>query len=427
MKPQDIFAAALQLPAPWFIDSIEFREAVDNPSIRELHIFIDFKKGSKFPCPADGCGTACPVHDTQERVWRHVNFFQYPCYLHARVPRVTCSDHKVRLVNVPWARPGSGFTLLFEGLTMMLVQDMPVSTAAEHVGEHDTRLWRIVDHWVGKARERLDFSDVEAIGVDETSKRGHNYLTVFVDLMEKRVMFVTKGKDASTVSTFLEAFKQKNGVAEAVKIATSDMSLAFKKGIKECFPNAQHVLDHFHVVKLVNDAVDAVRRRESKEQPILKRTRYLWLKNFKSLSAKQQERLTPLSKRHLKTARAYRMRLQLQDIYNQRDAELAQAELKKLIRWMKLSRIDEMKRVAKTLQENLSGILAYWQHQYSNALLEGMNSIIQNIKRRARGFRNEEYFATMIYLVCGGLDIASLCPYPRAKGTLEFVEATTRR
>lgn len=419
MKPQDVFSAALHLPAPWFITNVEFKELPDNPAVSELHIFIDFKKGSKFPCPVDGCGHTSPVHDTQERVWRHVNFFQYPCYIHARVPRVNCSDHKVRLVNVPWARPGSGFTLLFEGLALMLAQDMPVATAAEHVGEHDTRLWRLIKHWISEARKKLDFSDVEAVGIDETSKRGHNYLSVFVDLMKRRVMFVTEGKDAGTVTKFVKEFEEKNGSAEAVKVVSTDMSLAFKKGVSSCFPNACHVLDHFHVVKLVNDAVDAVRRRESKEEPVLKRTRYLWLKNFDNLTEKQQGRLTPLSKRHLKTARAYRMRLQLQDIYTHTDADLAQDEMKKLIRWMKLSRIEEMRRVGKTLQENLSGILAYWQNKFSNALLEGMNSIIQNIKRRARGFRNQEYFATMIYFVCGGLDIASLCPYPRMKGSIE--------
>lgn len=418
MTPTDIFAAALQLPEPWYISSIEFREAVDNPQLRELHIFIDFKAGAKFPCPADGCGAPCSVHDTAERVWRHVNFFQYPCYLHARTPRVKCPDHKVLLAAVPWARPGSGFTLLFEGLTLLLAQDMPVSTAADHLGEHDTRLWRVIEHWVNVAREDLDFSEVEAIGVDETSKRGHNYVTIFVDLIKKRVMHVAEAKDASTVDDFCKAFKARNGAPEAVKVATSDMSLAFKKGIRKNFPNATHVLDHFHVVKLVNDAVDVIRRREAKEQPVLKRTRYLWLKNPADLSEKQQGKLNAVTKQNLKTGRAYRMRLQLQDIYSLTTEELAKEGFKKLIRWMKLSRIDEMKRVGRTLQENIEAILAFWRHPFSNALLEGVNSIIQNIKRRARGFRNNEYFATMIYLVCGGLNFEPHCPFPRSKARM---------
>ncbi|MDO5531006.1 transposase family protein [Sutterella sp.] len=112
MKNEDLFAAALQLSAPWFITKVDFPGTAGTSAARELHIHIDFRKGAEFPCPADGCGKACPVHDTRDLVWRHASFFQFPCYLHVRVPRVLCPDHEVRQVNLPFVRPGSGFSPL---------------------------------------------------------------------------------------------------------------------------------------------------------------------------------------------------------------------------------------------------------------------------------------------------------------------------
>lgn len=107
MDTTSLFTAALQLPDPWRVSGVEFRDEEDGR--RELHIAIGFAAGSRFPCPEPGCGeAACPVHDARERVWRHLNFFQYKAFIHAGVPRVTCPAHGVHAVPVPWARPGSG-------------------------------------------------------------------------------------------------------------------------------------------------------------------------------------------------------------------------------------------------------------------------------------------------------------------------------
>ncbi|GAU09369.1 transposase [Desulfoplanes formicivorans] len=125
----------------------------------------------------------CKAHDFKEYTWRHLNFFQHHCYLTARVPRINCSEHGIRRVDVPWARKGSRFTLLFEQVVMSLVREMPINAVARHVGVTDKRLWRIVYHYVSKAIETLDLKDLKAIGLDETaSKRGYNYITVFIDL-----------------------------------------------------------------------------------------------------------------------------------------------------------------------------------------------------------------------------------------------------
>ncbi len=146
MNPEALFAVALGITPPWEVVGVEFSQ--EN---KRLDIRIDFPRGAQFACPV--CGASAPVHDTTEKTWRHLNFFQYEAYLTARVPRVKCPNTGcgVKQIQVHWARPGSGFTLLFEALVMALVREMPVKIAAALLGEHDTRIWRVLDHYVHSA------------------------------------------------------------------------------------------------------------------------------------------------------------------------------------------------------------------------------------------------------------------------------------
>ena len=168
MRDVDIFQMVLGLTPPWEVESCEF-----SPEKKRLDIRLSFPRGSVFVCPE--CGrTGLKAYDTLEKTWRHLNFFQHEAWLSARVPRVKCERCGVRLVCVPWARPGSGFTLLFEALVMSLVKAMPVKTLAEKIGESDTRIWRMFRHHVDEARARQSHADVSSFGVDETAcKRGH--------------------------------------------------------------------------------------------------------------------------------------------------------------------------------------------------------------------------------------------------------------
>ncbi len=200
MNPEMLFAAALGVTPPWKVVGIDFSQ-----ESKRLDIRIDFERGAQFACPV--CGASAPVHDTTEKTWRHLNFFQYEAYLTARVPRVKCpgSDCGVKQVAAPWARAGSGFTLLFEALVMALVREMPVKAAAALLGEHDTRIWRVLDHYVQRARAQEDHSEVRRIGIDETSaRRGQDYVSFFFDLDQRRLLFGTEGKDHETVKAFTE-------------------------------------------------------------------------------------------------------------------------------------------------------------------------------------------------------------------------------
>lgn len=199
MYAQDLllFQAALGLSEPWRVTSVEF----DRESGR-LDLRIDFPRGATFCCPE--CERAgLRAYDTVEKTWRHLDFFQHQAHVTARVPRVECPEHKVRQVAVPWARERSGFTLLFEALVMAMVCEMPVKTLAGLVGEQDKRIWRVVHHYVDRAVEGQDLEGVERVGIDETSsRRGHEYVTVFADLDQRRGVFVVEGKDHETVQAF---------------------------------------------------------------------------------------------------------------------------------------------------------------------------------------------------------------------------------
>src|SRR5215213_10268778 len=184
MESKDLFALALGLPKPWFLSSNE-----RNTEKHLLEIGIDFERGGTFECSE--CGTAgCKAYDSEERRWRHLNFFQFETILSARVPRTDCKRCGKRLVNVPWAREGSGFTLLFEALVMTMAPHMPVAAMARIVGEHDTRLWRVIHHYVDQGLAERDDSAVRRVGMDETSsRRGHDYISLFVDVDVPRVLF----------------------------------------------------------------------------------------------------------------------------------------------------------------------------------------------------------------------------------------------
>jgi len=400
MDPNVLFKAALGLVPPWEVVGVEF-----SSQEKRLDIVIDFPAGSLFCCPR--CGAeGCKAYDTQKERWRHLDFFQYAAYLHARVPRVQCTKGcGVSKVEVPWARPGSGFSLLFEALMMTLVKEMPVATVAGLVGEHDTRLWRVVHHYVNAARAHVNMADVTQVGMDETAcRRGHDYISLFFDLDRKRLLFGTPGKDQATVQAFVSDLKAHQGDPAQVTEACCDMSPAFIAGVEEQLPSAAITFDRFHVMKLMNEAVDQVRREEGKREPVLKKTRYIWLKNPKNLTSKQQQTLQGLPTHHLKTARAYQIRLTLQEFFTQPDREAGAAFLKRWYFWATHSRLQPVVNTAKTIKRHWDGLLNWFDSQLTTGFIEGINSLIQAAKARARGYRTTENFIAMAYLIAGKLD-----------------------
>ncbi len=401
MRDTDLLQAALGLGTPWAVSGSRF-----DALARRLDIDITFAKGARFACPC--CeATGCPVHDTEQKSWRHLSFFQHEAYLNARVPRIRCEVCGVKRVNVPWAREGSGFTLLFEAMLMPLLRSTPVAEVARHVGEHDTRLWRVLHHYVDEARARDDHSTVSRAAFDETSaRRGHDYVSLFVDLDGPRVLFVANGKDAATVGAFADDLKAHGGDPARIEEVCMDMSAAFIAGAAAHLPQAEITFDRFHIVKIINEGVDEVRREEQKSRPELKQSRYVWLKNETNLSSGQRELRDSLARSNLKTARAYQIRLTFQEFYQQPTRKDAEVFLKKWYFWATHSRLPPMIDAARTVKRHWNGILRWHDSKIANGILEGINSLVQAAKAKARGYRSSRNLHAMIYLIAGKLELA---------------------
>lgn len=398
----DMFRTALQLEEPWKLTHLEF----DNQD-QAWHLFIDFERGATFACPL--CETSCKAYDTEKKHWRHLDFWDWKTFMHARLPRVNCNAcNKITQVSVKWARSLSHFTLLFEAWAMRLMAEMPVNAAARELREHDTRMWRIFHHYVDKAMEELDLSGVKRIAIDETSsRRGHRYITLFVDVDRKTVLFATEGKGMDTLDRFKAHFIAKGATPKQIEEVCCDMSPAFISGIEKYFPDAEITFDKFHVMKLVGEAVDEVRIGEQKQEPELKRTKYIWLKNETNLNAEQKETLLRLKDSNLQTGRAYRLRLALQDLWTTPHI-LADVYLREWIGWATRSKLAPMVQLAKTIKQHEEGILRWFHSRMTNGLLEGINGLVQAAKRKARGYRNVHNLIAMVYMTANKLRIPAL-------------------
>jgi len=345
MNSTEIFSLALGLESPWEIKNVEMK--VTNNSIKELHLHIGYSRGFQFK---DKDETPCPVYDTKPKKWRHMNFFEHHCYIHCSVPRIRTKEGKIRQIDVPWARKQSGFTLLFEAIAMSLIEnEMPINKVARLLGEHPNRVWRIFNYWIERAYQKDDVSQVTQLGFDETSRRkGHSYITVAVDLKERRVIHVVKGKNADTIKEIKGYLSDKGVPARQITQASIDLSPAFISGITEHFPQADITFDRFHVVKLLNEAMDTVRKQERKEHEQLKGHKYTFLKN--KLSNKKQSELSELITLYPTLGEAYRLKTLFNDLWIMPDKASATSFINQWFDEVEKSKIQPFIKFAKTVK-----------------------------------------------------------------------------
>ena len=401
MNSEHLFKVALGIENPWEVVGVCFKDK-EGESVKELHIDIDFKRGSKFPDQSDNL---CGVYDTKQKTWRHLNFFQHACYLHCRVPRIECSDGQIKLVEVPWSRPGSGFTLLFEAYAMALIEnEMPVNKLGKLLNEDAHRIWTIFNHWIGRAYAADAPRVPKKLGMDETSsKKGHAYVTVAVDIDERRVIHVTEGKDIKAVAAIKDYLESKAIDVKEVEHASMDMSPSFISGTQKYFSGAEIHFDRFHVVKLLHEAMNKVRQLERKEHDELKGHKYTFLKNPENLSSKKQKALSKMIKLFPTLGEAYRLKELFNDLWDMESEEEATHFLVEWCKEVDASGIEPFKQFSNTLKAHWSGIVNFCETQINNGILEGINNKIQLAKRRARGYRCVRNFINMIYFLCGKL------------------------
>ncbi len=413
MTPEKLFHDLLGLGLSWEVVESRFDSQIGT-------VFLDLRETPKLwekvTCPHDGGVAFCYDH-VKALAWRHLNVFQHRCEIICCLPRGKCRQcgHVFR-VRPPWEGLSTHFTKEFEAFALLLMREMPMSQVAAMVGETDTRLWRLLFRQVDAAYAEADFSQVCCVGVDELSvRKGHEYISVFADLVAKRVLFGVEGKDRETWAKFIEALEAHNGHRHAITQASMDMSRAYQAGVAENCRHAQVVFDKFHVFKNANEAVDKVRRAELRiggqgVWEALNKSQWLWRKNPENLTASEQTRLAKIQDKNLATAKAYQMRLVLQDIYRSDRASTAQRRFKVWCRWVrwvarfyKANLMISMVKLAQMVQDHLAGIIAHWKWGVTNAFMEGLNSVFSGTKRKARGYRSTPYLITMLYLIAGKL------------------------
>jgi transposase len=405
-----LFTSALGLAAPWEVAKVDLDTA-------KRRIDFEVRCNAKLlSCPH--CERpAQRVHDRLRRSWRHLDFFQFEAWLHADVPRVSCTAcGKTTQVGVPWAREGSGFTALFEALALSLCRELPVRQAAALLRCADKALWRRIEFYVAQARALDDMSTVRTIGIDETSlRRGQQYITVVHDLEAKRLLFAKPGRDHQTVVDFAEDLAAHGGDPAAVRHVCQDMSAAFTKGVSLAMPQAAISYDRFHVVKLAIEAMDEVRRAEWRDDPravndalggtnrkVLKGLLWGMRKNPGGWSANQIDAMHWLQHSTLKTGRAWRLKMALREVYaaalQHNDVQRAETDLRAWLSWARRSRLEPFKKLAKTIKSHLAGVVHGMVDNRSNAFVEAMNGLLQQAKRAARGFRTAKNFIAVAYL-----------------------------
>ena len=403
MDTNRLFSIGLNLSSPWKVVKSEFC-LLEGSNVRELHIWIDFERGSKF---LSSKGTVLTPHDTVEKTWRHLNFFEHPCYLHARVPRLKIDSSSVEMVQVPWARHNSGFTMLFEAFAMALIEEeTPVNSVAKTVKEYPHRIWTIFRHWIGRGKRNLDLSGVRRVGVDETSRRkGHLYITQFVDLDTRKTIYACPGKDSETFKSFFQWLIEHDGDPSLIEVFAMDMSTAFTSGCMTYFPHAQIVYDKFHMIQEANKRLDEVRKAETGEKKLLKGHRFTFLYLRKNLPDKKQQELDTLLLTYPSLGKAYSLKEGLIDILN---AAISKAEgaWDDFLKWMEMAEqcaLEPFKKLVAMFRAHLFGIKTFFeQGNVTNGILESLNAKVQLAKRRARGYANVDNFIDMVYYINGG-------------------------
>jgi transposase len=404
MDEKMLYTALLGLAKPWAVERVDVK-----PTEGEVHVWVGLPDKTRWVCPK--CLLAAPIHDHQERSWRHLDTCQYKTFVHARVPRLNCPNCGVHQLKVPWSEPGSHFTALFEALAIDWFKQASLKAVAKQLRLSWDEADGIQQRAVSRGLKRRQLEVPRYAGIDETSyQKRHEYVTVVSDLEKGRVLYVADDRGQEALDGFWGQLSEaKRAEIEAVAM---DMWEPYIKSVLANLPGAKEkiVFDKFHVAQHLGKAVDKVRRQEYRElhaagDDVLKGTRYLWLENPTGRSRVETLEFNQLREQVNRTSRAWALKETAMGLWDMSYVGAADRNFKAWYGWARRSCLEPMRKVAATIKRHWANIRTYFVHRITNAGSESMNSRIQAVKRRACGFRNRERFRNAIYFHCGGLDL----------------------
>lgn len=370
-------------------------------------VHLDLRRRRRLRCGR--CGALGRVRDRlKTRKWKHVPLWGIPVTLVYAPARVTCPDcGQVRVEMIPWSQGkchlSVGLIWLLSAWCKLLAWDVVAKLFLVHWNTVAAAVRSAVDYGL---RHR-ELGEMLCIGIDELSRRkGHVYVTNVYDLNERRLIWSGEGRSKETLQRF---FLEHGDVLKAsVKAVCCDMWQPYIDVLKEQLPNATLVFDKFHIVRHLLQAVDEVRRDETSElkktnPELLKRTRYLWLKNAENLTEKERRRFGYLEKLNLRCNRAYLLKEAFREFWNYERRGLAKKFLNKWFWWATHSRLKPMRDFAWTLRRHQEDILNYIELRIDNGAVEGMNNKAKVVSRRCYGFRTARNYITALYHCLGNL------------------------
>lgn len=401
MQDLDFLGTVLGLTPPWRIVRSELNLAKG---------FVEAEAACEGPVSCPTCGKPARKYDHRQRRWRHLDLFQYEFYLTADVPRVECPEHGVIQATVPWANGKSGFTALFERMAILLLLQMSITGVSKHLRVSWDEVDGIMERAVKRGLQRRQNRIVRYIGIDEKAvKKGHKYFTIVSDLESGTVLWIGRGRKKETINAFWKELSSEQ--LAGIEGIAMDMWLPYFESAIAHVPDAASkiVFDKFHITSYLTKAVDQTRRRlmrdPSVEHDDLKGTKYVWLRNPSNMDTAERRELAALRNQYAKLGRAWAIKEQFAEVWRYRRESSARSFFASWYGWATRSQIPAVVEAAKTIKRHFANILTYLKIPITNAGAEGLNSKIQMIKYRARGFRNENRFERAILFHCGGLDL----------------------
>ena len=403
------YSQLLGLTNPWVVASINL-----DVSKATLDIHVVEENSSSFSCPE--CGASASLHDhAPERRWRHLDTMQFTTEIVTSLPRVSCAEHGVKTITVPWADPHAHWTLLFEQFAIEVLRGTSNITRAMTLLKIGWKsAYTIQKRAVERGIARRTDESISHVGIDEKSfLKGHHYASLATDLDQGRVLDVVEGrKKEAAIELLGKAISEKQ--RDEVKAGAMDMWQPFMTAWKEVFGHDTPLVhDKFHIAGYLGKAVDNVRKSEHKllkrdGSDTLTKTKYLWLKNPDTWEKEERQRFDLIMKDELKVGRAWALKETFKAFWEYKREWSARRFFDRWYFRATHSRLKPIIKVAKTLKRHLEGLLTYMEHPITNAVTEGLNSKIQLVKASARGFRNFENYRISILFHCGKLEMYPL-------------------